>query len=37
MDDDALGTVDGNQKENVRHQFGMNRPEYGVPSLSAAG
>jgi YHS domain-containing protein len=27
-DDDAFGTVDASQKENVRHQFSMNRPEY---------
>ncbi len=27
-DDDALGSVDDSHKENVRHQFSMNRPEY---------
>jgi YHS domain-containing protein len=27
-DDDAFGTVDDHRKENVRHQFSMNRPEY---------
>jgi hypothetical protein len=28
VDDDAFGTVDDNHKENVRHQFSMNRPAY---------
>jgi YHS domain-containing protein len=27
-DDQAFGSVDEHQKENVRHQFSMNRPEY---------